>query len=173
MPVRKCIDDSKPIRLRSQEVVAARPSEPPPRHHGGLLSWSGFMAMCRDFKIATSSPPPSPNKNTKMVRAHRSSVDQQRLVTFSSSPQAATRRPHFNDWKPGDGCLLDVAQARIAFVSACTHGSVVAAFPEEACRAPRESASGGSPYERGPGGSNEVYWQVGCTMFRGIVYVVG
>lgn len=166
VPPGKCDDDSKHVWLRRQEEAAIRPSELPPRHHGALLlSWSGFMAVCTDFKIATTTDPPlpPPPSGSKLDRTPPASAKQQRLVTFASSSQAATtHRPNINDWKPVDGYLLDVAQARVAFVSARTHGSVVASFPEENCRAPRESAPGGSAYERGPLGSSEgIYWQVG------------
>lgn len=159
MPARKGNDDGKHVTwLRRQEE--ATPFEVP-RHDGTPLSWSGFKAICEDFKIAAATPSSPPNA---LGHTPRTAVDR-RLVTFASS---STTRPNFNDWDPGDWYLLDVAQARIAFVSACTHWSVVASFPEESPQAPRESAPDGLPCERGPGGNDEeAYWQVCCASMVG------
>ncbi|CAM9154519.1 unnamed protein product, partial [Hapterophycus canaliculatus] len=118
---------------------------------GPPLSWGGFEAICRDFNIApvvtqTDSsasrhlhPLASGRHNQRQTSKNHQSRDglqnHQRSPRTNPSPATTTTPRH--DSSPrllfsqtrGSG-LLSGMQARIAFVSAYTHGSVVASFPD-------------------------------------------
>ena len=150
-PTRKCNDGGKHVTwLRRQEE--ATPFEVQ-RHDSTPLSWAIFNTICEDFNIATGTPPSPPNALGHTART----VVNQPLGAFT---YFSTIRPNFKDWSPVDRYLLDVTQARIAFVSVCTQCSVVASFPEDSPEGRRENAPDGLPCDRGPIGNGNSYWQV-------------
>lgn len=131
--------------------------------HGPFLSWSGFEAICDDFKIAAAvaaaAAPSHHHHNHVAVASNvpRSRSDQQ---TRDIPPKIRVENA---ECVVTEGFLLNTVQARIAFTSACTHGSVVASFPEGG-----GSRSAVRDNNSGPSGERitreeeeeEAYWQV-------------
>lgn len=154
---------------------------------GALLSWAGFEAACQDFNIvpiATVKPSVATTAATVHHRAlaqqnHRrqhhprnTSLDHQRAPKTTPVPSASKTDSQLDSPTTTSG-LLSGVQACIAFLSACTLGSVVASFPndngiggfggERAKRAPHGFSRGGSAAEdeRICGDENgSAYWRV-------------
>ncbi|CAM9984921.1 unnamed protein product, partial [Scytosiphon promiscuus] len=154
----------KHVRLHGQKTT--------PRAHlrrHVVLSWRGFEAICHDFDIAPGAIPkasPAPRHldpltnrrhqdhrgSTKNNQGNNIAQDPQRSPrTTPGAPAAATTprnasAPQVFCSQTYGGGLISRLQARIAFVSARTHGSVIASFPSDG----RGSGSGGG----GNGGDN-------------------
>lgn len=123
--------------------------------HGPFLSWSGFEAMCNDFKIAAVTPTALPQAHAVLVPASSSS---QQLEPPTPSP---TVQEDLRYWTPAEGYLLNAAQARIAFVSACTNRSMVASFPEGTTNMSPAIVGSRSKGET-THAEEKNYWRVGC-----------
>lgn len=124
----KC-DDGERVWLQGRPVSVQEFSR-----CGPFLSWSGFEEICRDFKIATgiSSRKPSSARTPRDLPSQRPAGCQP-----SKAAPAQTRY-----WEPAEGYLLSAAQTLVAFVSASTHGTVVACFPEGGPNAPQAALIG-------------------------------
>ncbi|CAM9663336.1 unnamed protein product [Ectocarpus sp. 6 AP-2014] len=172
-PATKCSDDGhgttgEHVWLQGRKVT--------PRAYlrqGPFLSWPGFESVCHDFSIttaATVSPaadrPHSPaqhNHHDRSITEHHAqfrstSPDHHRHRSPRTNPAApaATVMPRssappprmlLRDTATAVGGLLSRLQARIAFVSACTHESVVASFPD-----PDGTSGGNNVVVNGAGG---------------------
>lgn len=119
-------------------------------HQGPFLSWAGFEAVCQDFHIiitpvssvaGSDSPHPRTLGNHHQTRQHirqqnRGSSPDRPKPPIASPDASASKTTHdpdspnraFSVETLGRGLLSEV-QACIAFVSACTHRSMVASFP--------------------------------------------
>ena len=171
IPAQGCVDNN------GHETAHRRKAAPhsPPRK-GSFLSWSGFEAVCQDFNIvATASVKPSAATNAAVDRqctqAHH---NHRRQHHPRSAPPGHQRSPRASPASSASRAecplespkrmisvetttsgLLSGVQACIAFLSSCTHGSVVASFPNDgkgtggfsgdrAKRVPGRSSRGGS-----------------------------
>ncbi|CAM9268006.1 unnamed protein product [Ectocarpus sp. 12 AP-2014] len=155
-PAKKCSDDvhgttGKHAWLRGREATPRASNR-----RGAFLSWSGFEAVCHDFSITTaatvspaadrSHPPAQHNHHDHSITTHHAqfrstSPDHHRhrsprtipaapAATVIPRPSSPPPRMLLGETATAVGGLLSRLQARIAFVSACTHGSVVASFPD-------------------------------------------
>lgn len=97
-----------------QRFLACRP----------LLSWSGFEVVCHHFKLAkrgsASTINPRGKDPAQQAQCRSPSTSEHRLQAGESEPAA----------RATEGFLLTGVQTLIAFFCACTHGSVVASFPD-------------------------------------------
>lgn len=150
VPVNKCEDD-KHVWLLGRKVTLKFFL-----NHGPFLSWSGFETACNKFKIAAASATAFPQLNEVVQMPE---LSDRRPVSHGSSP---TTLAGDIDWTPRDGYLLSAAQARIAFVSACTPGPVVASFPEGSSKAAARATDGGPENETSSCEQEDAYWRVGA-----------
>lgn len=147
-------DDTHGNPDKHVRLLGRKPTPQARLRQGPFLSWHGFEAICRDFNIAPAATPTGsrasrhlhPLANRRQRQRHSSGSnrqrrgvleDHQRSPRTSPGPPAAAVTPQrgsgprvFFSQTRGNG-LLSGVQARIAFVSACTHGSVVASFPSD------------------------------------------
>lgn len=122
------------------------------RSYGLLLSWGGFEALCEDFRIA-----PAPKSEIDVDRVRWSPPgtlpsDQQKFVSFET--EGGGKPPVY---------LLTRTQALVAFLSACSHGSAVASFPDSTGRSATLAASGNAWHDKNNRDHDEEdnYWKVG------------
>lgn len=122
---------------------------------GPFLSWSGFEAICDDFNIAAAVTTTSHHHATVTSSMPRSPSSQRPSEILPKT------RVENTEWVVAEGFLLNTFQATIAFTSACTHGSVVASFPEGGGGNPAARENGRSLGEKRTSEEEEAYWQVG------------
>lgn len=124
---------------------------------GPFLSWSGFEAICDDFNIAAAVSTTFPHHHHATVTSSMPrSPSSQRPSEISPNTRAENA-----EWVVAEGFLLNTFQATIAFTSACTHGSVVASFPEGGGGHPAARGNGRPLEEKRTSEEEEAYWQVG------------
>ncbi|CAB1108314.1 unnamed protein product [Ectocarpus sp. CCAP 1310/34] len=155
-PAKKCSDDGHGTTGKHVWLQGRKATPRAFNRQGPFLSWPGFESVCHDFNITTaatvspaadlSHPPAQNNHHDRSNTTHHAQFrstspdnHRHRSPKTNAAAPAATVVPRTSSPPPrmllGDtatavGGLLSRLQARIAFVSACTHGSVVASFPD-------------------------------------------
>lgn len=90
-----------------------------------LLSWAGFEAVCYHFKLAkrgSANTIYSADRGPAQQASCRSPSAEESGLQLGESESAA---------RAGEGLLLTGIQILVAFICACTHGSVLASFPDD------------------------------------------
>ncbi|CAM9356453.1 unnamed protein product [Ectocarpus sp. 8 AP-2014] len=187
LPAKKCSDDGHGTTGKHVWLQGRKATPGAYNRQGPFLSWPGFESVCHDFSITTAvtvSPAanrshlPSQNSHhdhstTKHHAQFRSTSPDHRhhrsprinpaapAATVMPRPSSPPPRMLLGDTATAFGGLLSRLQARIAFVSACTHGSVVASFPD-----PDGTSGGNNAVVNGGGGGGGGR---GCRTGAGIV----
>lgn len=124
------------------------------RLQGPLLSWTGFETLCYNFSIATPY-----GLNTDTPARVRRTIPSNRPLgrqdsTYVSSAVEMSREAR--------GYLLTGSQALVIYLSAGTHGSVVASFPYGSSKLAAQVAAGVARGEREVRSHEEEqrYWKV-------------
>lgn len=187
--------NAKPAQTSSEDGKGLSGRAAVPQSHlrqGPLLSWAGFEAICQVFHITTSpistAVGPDPRHPPPPAHHHHAHHQPIRGAPLSNHPLSKakpgapgskmTRQPDsptrgFSGETPSRG-LLSGAQVCIAFVSACSHSSMVASFPndgksdgvvsgESARRHKMFYAGSSEENERTSCAENDAaYWRVSC-----------
>lgn len=125
------LEDSKRLSVQGRKSMPQAHLRQDP-----CLSWAGFEAVCQDFHIIATpvssivgpaSRHPRPQANPHPTHQPKAGPGGSASKT-TRYPDSPTRV--FSVEAPSSG-LLSAVQICIAFVSACTHRSMVASFPND------------------------------------------
>lgn len=143
------------------------------RSRGPLLSWAGFEAVCHHFAIAKSDSGSNEisNRGVNKVPLTHHHQDARRAPTDTS-----IHRPQEGELAAlaivtAEDVWLTEVQIMVVFLCACTHGSVVASFPDHTSAATMAAAERCSEDVDGRRrhDEEEEYWKAGlsvCTSGR-------
>lgn len=141
---------------------------------GPCLSWTGFEGLCSDFQIAAvttiASTVSTSADAVTVVPAARTAYplsrsSSHRAVEPLAPLSLANGRGY---WSPMEGYAISAVQTRVAFLSACTHNSVVASFADGkgvALRAENGFSRPEGGGSRGESDDEEAYWLVSLLTF--------
>lgn len=139
---------------------------------GPYLAWSGFEALCNDFKVAKTT---SRTTSSRLIGAAAQENHPDHSRPFET-PTQPDREQNAIAAAAAESFLLTEVEARVAFLCACTHKSVVASFPDTDGKAVVAAAAGagveGVADNRTNHGNEERYWKVDCRIISQSTLVV-